>query len=224
MTEDDLICGPCALARWLHALDMTVLYPIGPGDRRRDRPGRPADGRLTAPVPGHVNRRPSPPASMTLLNALNQPVPSSHGAAQAVRATDPAQRVGASSPVGLAGRIPSQRTVPTRRQSVAAVELARSDRGCARIRRPARHRTRGRTRQSIAHRMTDSPFAEASTAGRDSRLLWDRLAAHVDGPSATATSQASRALSGTASRCRSSGATVPELVRLASHQQSASQG
>lgn len=24
---DDLICAPCALARWLHALDMTVLYP-----------------------------------------------------------------------------------------------------------------------------------------------------------------------------------------------------
>jgi hypothetical protein len=27
--EDDLICAPCALARWLRALDMTVLYPSG---------------------------------------------------------------------------------------------------------------------------------------------------------------------------------------------------
>src|SRR5664279_5576440 len=26
-SEDNLICGPCALARWLHLLDMTVLYP-----------------------------------------------------------------------------------------------------------------------------------------------------------------------------------------------------
>jgi hypothetical protein len=26
-TVDALICGPCALARWLHTLDMTVLYP-----------------------------------------------------------------------------------------------------------------------------------------------------------------------------------------------------
>ena len=27
--DDGLLCGPCALARWLHALDMTVLYPNG---------------------------------------------------------------------------------------------------------------------------------------------------------------------------------------------------
>ena len=27
--DDDLICAPCALARWLRALDMTVLYPSG---------------------------------------------------------------------------------------------------------------------------------------------------------------------------------------------------
>jgi len=27
--DDDLICGPCALARWLHALDLTALYPSG---------------------------------------------------------------------------------------------------------------------------------------------------------------------------------------------------
>ena len=26
-SEDTLICGPCALARWLHLLDMTVIYP-----------------------------------------------------------------------------------------------------------------------------------------------------------------------------------------------------
>jgi len=26
-SEDNLICGPCALARWLHLLDMTVIYP-----------------------------------------------------------------------------------------------------------------------------------------------------------------------------------------------------
>ena len=25
--EDDLLCGPCALARWVHALDLTVVYP-----------------------------------------------------------------------------------------------------------------------------------------------------------------------------------------------------
>ena len=27
--DDGLLCGPCALARWLHALDMTTLYPNG---------------------------------------------------------------------------------------------------------------------------------------------------------------------------------------------------
>ena len=26
---DDLLCGPCALARWVHALDLTVVYPDG---------------------------------------------------------------------------------------------------------------------------------------------------------------------------------------------------
>ena len=27
MNDDDMVCGPCALARWLHALDMSVVYP-----------------------------------------------------------------------------------------------------------------------------------------------------------------------------------------------------
>jgi hypothetical protein len=27
--DDDLLCGPCALARWVHALDLTVVYPDG---------------------------------------------------------------------------------------------------------------------------------------------------------------------------------------------------
>ena len=26
-SDDGMICGPCALARWLHLLDMTVIYP-----------------------------------------------------------------------------------------------------------------------------------------------------------------------------------------------------
>ena len=29
MNDDDMICGPCALARWLHALDMSVVYSSG---------------------------------------------------------------------------------------------------------------------------------------------------------------------------------------------------
>ena len=29
INDDDMICGPCALARWLHALDMSVVYPSG---------------------------------------------------------------------------------------------------------------------------------------------------------------------------------------------------
>ena len=28
-TDDTMLCGPCALARWLHLLDMTVIYPNG---------------------------------------------------------------------------------------------------------------------------------------------------------------------------------------------------
>ena len=27
--DDDLLCGPCALARWVHALDLTVVYHDG---------------------------------------------------------------------------------------------------------------------------------------------------------------------------------------------------
>ncbi len=27
--DDVVICGPCALARWIHALDLTTLYPTG---------------------------------------------------------------------------------------------------------------------------------------------------------------------------------------------------
>jgi hypothetical protein len=52
-SDDSMICGPCALARWLHLLDMTVIYPGPLRHRRRDRPGRPAVRRLTAPVPRH---------------------------------------------------------------------------------------------------------------------------------------------------------------------------
>ena len=28
-TDDTMLCGSCALARWLHVLDMTVIYPDG---------------------------------------------------------------------------------------------------------------------------------------------------------------------------------------------------
>jgi len=28
-TDNDLLCAPCALARWVHALDLTVVYPDG---------------------------------------------------------------------------------------------------------------------------------------------------------------------------------------------------
>jgi hypothetical protein len=28
-TDDTTLCGPCALARWLHVLNMTVIYPDG---------------------------------------------------------------------------------------------------------------------------------------------------------------------------------------------------
>jgi len=45
--DDDLLCGPCALARWVHALDLTVVYP---------------DGRLIAAVIGRaVPLRPDSP-------------------------------------------------------------------------------------------------------------------------------------------------------------------
>ena len=27
--DNDLLCGPCALARWVHALDLTMVYPDG---------------------------------------------------------------------------------------------------------------------------------------------------------------------------------------------------
>ena len=32
--DDNLLCGPCALARWVHALDLTVVYPDGRVMRR----------------------------------------------------------------------------------------------------------------------------------------------------------------------------------------------
>ena len=74
MVEDDLICGPCALARWLHALDMTVLYPTNRVIAAVIARAAP----LTANSPhlclGTVTVTETTSA-MSLLNALNQPVP-----------------------------------------------------------------------------------------------------------------------------------------------------
>ena len=49
-SSDTLICGPCALARWLHLLDMTVIYPDRYVIDAVDRPRRAAVRQLTAPV------------------------------------------------------------------------------------------------------------------------------------------------------------------------------
>ena len=162
MIEDDLICGPCALARWLHALDMTVLYPSGRVIAAVIARAAP----LTSDSP-HLCQGTTTVAestgAMSLLNALNQPVPSSPRVAVTVPTSAPptsaAARSAASSPGrdSNAGPIPSQRTAPdSARIQLPKSSYARSDREM----RPGSADQlatglEGRTRHLIEHRLSD---------------------------------------------------------------------
>ena len=57
--DDDLLCGPCGLARWVHALDLTVVYPDGRVIARAHRPGSAGDLDLPAPVPEQQRHHPA---------------------------------------------------------------------------------------------------------------------------------------------------------------------
>lgn len=143
--EDDLICAPCALARWLHALDMTVVYSscrVSTAVIARAAP-------LTSQSPhlcqGNVSVTEST-RRMTLLPSIDQYGP---------RADSP---LPAPRPVrSPSGRIPAQRVDSTqagslpvpqaRRYGVAGAEPARSYSADA----PARG-LEGRARYLLEHR------------------------------------------------------------------------
>lgn len=141
MVEDDLICGPCALARWLHALDMTVLYPSGRVIAAVIARAAP----LTADSPhlcqGTITVA-EPTGAMSLLTALNHPVPCAPGVAR--RSADP---------------IPSQRTASL--SSAGAHGLTKSSYSRSdiepRLASPGRlaDGLEGRTRQLLEHRTSD---------------------------------------------------------------------
>jgi hypothetical protein len=104
--DDGLLCGPCALARWLHALDMTTLYPNGLVIAAVIARAVP----LTADSPhlcqGTVTVTEST-QRLTLMAASDQWGLCGTGDIEATVAASPAVRPAR----GLAGRIPSQRSV-----------------------------------------------------------------------------------------------------------------
>jgi hypothetical protein len=104
--EDGLLCGPCALARWLHALDLTTLYPNGLVIAAVIARAVP----LTADSPhlcqGTVTVTEST-RRLTLMAASDQWGLCDTGDIEAQVAASSAVRPGR----GLAGRIPSQRSV-----------------------------------------------------------------------------------------------------------------
>jgi hypothetical protein len=156
MTPDDLICGPCALARWLHALDMTTVYPTGRVIAAVIARAAP----LTADSPhlcqGTVTVTETT-RSMSLLNALNAPVPAVNPAS-----TPSLSRPHGAAPVATAvaaGKIPGQRTLTVRAPSrigLSKSDYARADRepGPA-APGPMAEGLETRARQLLEHRTAD---------------------------------------------------------------------
>ena len=154
MTQDDLICGPCALARWLHALDMTAVYPTGrviAAVIARCAP-------LTADSPhlcqGTVTVTEAT-RSMTLLNALNQPIPVSKPAPTPPRSLP----LPAGPHASAAGKLPAQRIISV--GTTSPIGLQKSDYAIA-DREPGvtgsnllAEGLEGRARQLLEHRMSD---------------------------------------------------------------------
>lgn len=146
MTDDDLICGPCALARWLHALDMTVVYPSGRVVAAVIARAAP----LTADSP-HLCQSTvtitEATRSMSLLTALNQPVP----AAKPTKTTRSLSMT--------AGRIPARRSLSVR--MISSIDMSKSDYAMADrepgVTAPERlaEGLESRARQLLEHRMSD---------------------------------------------------------------------
>ncbi len=127
MTDDDLICGPCALARWLRALDMTAVYPTGRVIAAVIARAAP----LTADSPhlcqGTVTVTETT-RSMSLLDALNQPVPAAHPARTPRSPSLAAVSIGTEA--SAAGKIAAQRALsvrPTRPAGLSKSDYARVD-------------------------------------------------------------------------------------------------
>ncbi len=148
MTDDDLICGPCALARWLRALDMTAVYPSGRVIAAVIARAAP----LTADSPhlcqGTVTVTEAT-RSMSLLTALNQPVP----------AAAPTKAPRSLSIATGTGKIPAQRTLSVR--VISSIGLPKSDYAMA-DREPGviapdllAEGLETRARQLLEHRMSD---------------------------------------------------------------------
>jgi hypothetical protein len=154
MTDDDLICGPCALARWLHALDMTALYPTGRVIAAVIARAAPLTSDSPHLCQGTVTVTEAT-RSMTLLNALNQPVPV---ASPALTPSRPLSLAAAPHP-STAIKLPAQRTISVRMSSLVGLQksdYARADSepgvtGSSRL----ADGLEGRARQLLEHRMSD---------------------------------------------------------------------
>lgn len=154
MTEDDLICGPCALARWLRALDMTALYPTGRVIAAVIARAAPLTSDSPHLCQGTVTVTEAT-RSMTLLNALTQPIPVPKAA------TPPALSLSRTdtSHASVAERLPAQRIISV--GTISPIGLRKSDYARADREPGATGSSRlaegleGRARQLLEHRMSD---------------------------------------------------------------------
>jgi len=154
MTEDDLICGPCALARWLRALDMTALYPTGRVIAAVIARAAP----LTSDSP-HLCQGTATVTeatrSMTLLNALNQPIPVPKAATPPTLSLSSA----ATPHTSVAERLPAQRIISV--GAISPIGLRKSDYARADSEPGVTGSSRlaegleGRARQLLEHRKND---------------------------------------------------------------------
>lgn len=169
MTDDDLICGPCALARWLRALDMTAIYPTGRVIAAVIARAAP----LTADSPhlcqGTVTVTEAT-RSMSLLTALNQPVPAATPARTPRSLTLPATtpigrpsiKTASTKPASTktaSGKFPAQRAASGRANGTIGLpksDYARADREQG-VTVPDRlaDGLESRARQLLEHRMSD---------------------------------------------------------------------
>ena len=151
MTEDDLICGPCALARWLRALDMTALYPTGRVIAAVIARAVPLTSDSPHLCQGTVTVTEAT-RSMTLLNALTQPIPVPKAATPLTlslsRAAAPHSAVAERRP---ARRIISVGTIGLRKSDYARADSEPGVTGSSRI----AEGLEGRARQLLEHRKND---------------------------------------------------------------------
>jgi hypothetical protein len=108
--DDVLVCGPCALARWLHALDMTTVYGSSRVSTAVIARAAPLHSQSPHLCQGTVSVTESS-RRMTLLPSIDQYGPLTDSHPPAVGSPRPARTT--------AGRIPGQRAADVRQLTVA---------------------------------------------------------------------------------------------------------